>query len=401
MGGWNQSTVSDRHDCVVIDDDPDICRLISRVLSGMGVSSVGYQSTSGLRQALASGQPSVVFLDVALGRSDAIDGIRVLEQTRFKGAVQLISGKDPELVEAIRAIGTRHGLKMLEPLQKPFRSAHLKRIFNGPADLDGVELPSEPVVDAGSTPPPTVDLAEALAANWLDVAYQPKVDIVTKRVIGAEGLARLNHPLHGQLGPASFLPGADDAALLELTEFVIRKAFLDWDILKMSGRGLQLAVNAPVQALLNSRLTEIVRESPRSEDWPGLVIEITENEAVRELEAVSEAATQLRIYNVSLAIDDFGSGYSSFARLKQLPFSELKLDRSYVQNCADDPLNAGICRSVIDLARVSGAASVAEGIETDREWTALIEMGCDVGQGYYFGRPMSVGKLIEHIHAAG
>ncbi len=141
--------------------------------------------------------------------------------------------------------------------------------------------------------------------------------------------------------------------------------------------------------------------SPRCEGWPGLIIEVTESEAIEQLGAVAEAATQLRIYNVGLAIDDFGSGYSSFARLKQLPFSELKLDQSYVQNCATDPLNAGICRSIIDLARASGAVSVAEGVETAHDLTALVRMRCDLGQGYYFGRPMSVRKLIERVDADG
>ena len=134
---------------------------------------------------------------------------------------------------------------------------------------------------------------------------------------------------------------------------------------------------------------------PRNPKWPGLIIEVTEDEAVQEFDAVSEAAVQLRIYDVTLAIDDFGSGYSSFARLKQFPFSEIKLDRSFVQNCATDPMNASICQSIVDLARATGATCVAEGIETETDRDALIRLGCNFGQGYLFGRPMSVGKLIE------
>ena len=140
------------------------------------------------------------------------------------------------------------------------------------------------------------------------------------------------------LSPQSFLPGASEATLNRLTEFVVKKAFLDWEVLASAGRNLRLAVNAPVQgadrsAPSRSSCGTITRGDP---NWPGLIIEVTEDEAVQEFDAVSEAAVQLRIYNVTLAIDDFGSGYSSFARLKQLPFSELKLDRSYVKNCATD-----------------------------------------------------------------
>src|SRR5262245_13742325 len=103
--------------CVIIDDDPDICELISRVLGKIGVSSVGVSSAGALERALEANRPSVVFLDVALDRSDAIDGIRVLRETSFSGAVQLISGKDEELLNDIKAIGERHGLRMLVPLK--------------------------------------------------------------------------------------------------------------------------------------------------------------------------------------------------------------------------------------------------------------------------------------------
>jgi len=228
------------------------------------------------------------------------------------------------------------------------------------------------------------------------MAYQPKVDLLRNVVVGAEGLARINHPVHGLLGPQTFLPGATDGALNRLTEFVVKKAFLDWEVLAGAGRNLHLAVNAPVKALIDANLVNLAREHhPRNPSWPGLIIEVTEEEAVREFDAVSEAAVQLRIYNVTLAIDDFGSGYSSFARLKQFPFSELKLDKSFVENCASDPMNASICQSIVDLARASGATCVAEGIENATDRDALIRLGCDLGQGYYFGRPMSVGKLID------
>jgi EAL domain-containing protein (putative c-di-GMP-specific phosphodiesterase class I) len=167
-----------------------------------------------------------------------------------------------------------------------------------------------------------------------------------------------------------------------------------------AGRNLRLAVNAPAEALIDPRLVNLVREHhPRNPRWPGLIMEVTEEEAVRNFDAVAEAAVQLKIYGVALAIDDFGSGYSSFARLKQFPFAEIKLDRSYVQGCAADPVNASICQSIVELARATGADCVAEGIEAPADRDALIRLGCELGQGYLFGRPMSVGKLIERTAA--
>jgi EAL domain-containing protein (putative c-di-GMP-specific phosphodiesterase class I)/FixJ family two-component response regulator len=397
MNALASTATKDRYNCVVIDDDPDICALISHVLSKIGVTSRSLASADALERTLKEPHPEVIFLDVALDRSDAIDGIRILRQGAFAGAVQLISGKDAELLKDIKTIGERHGLKMLDPLRKPFRSENLRQIFAGGRSEASAKAHSEHTA-APSAPDeiPHADLAEALEQHWLDMAYQPKVDLIRNRVVGAEGLARLNHPVHGILSPQSFLPGASEATLNKLTEFVVKKAFLDWEVMVSAGRNLRLAVNAPVNALIDPRLPILVRDNhPRNPDWPGLIIEVTEDEAVLELDAVSEAAVQLRIYNVSLAIDDFGSGYSSFARLKQLPFSELKLDRSYVKDCATDSMNAGICQSIVELARATGASCVAEGIETATDRDALIRLGCEIGQGYLLGRPMSVGKLIE------
>jgi len=402
MNSLASAVAKDRYECVVLDDDPDIRILIARVLSKIGISSLGLSSADALERVIKEQRPTVVFLDVHLDRSDAIDGIRILRQGSFNGAVQLISGKDPTILLDIKAVGERNGLKMLDPLQKPFRSEQVRRIFDAGASAGPLPAAAEP--EAAPTPSPSpfvnVDLNEALAAHWLDMAYQPKVDLVKNFVIGAEGLARINHPVHGNLGPQAFLPGASAAALNSLTEFVVKKAFLDWEVLMGAGQNLRLAVNAPAEALIDPRLVNLVREHhPRNPRWPGLIMEVTEEEAVRNFDAVAEAAVQLKIYKVALAIDDFGSGYSSFARLKQFPFAEIKLDRSYVQRCATDPVNASICQSIVELARATGADCVAEGIEEPADRDALIRLGCELGQGYLFGRPMSVGKLIERSAA--
>ena len=379
-------------DCVVTDDDPSICALIARHVGKIGVTSRDCPSAGAMAKALAGGHPDVVFLDVALDRSDAIDGIRILRETGFRGAVQLISGREDALLEDIRSIGEKNGLSMLAPLRKPFRGEELRRIFEA---CDGGRTPP-PRLAAGAeqVSMPRVDLAEALARDWVRVAYQPKVHLTSGRVTGAEGLARVRHPTHGELPPAAFLPGAGAGTLERLAEFMAFSAFRDWEALHRRGRNLEFAVNAPVSVLTGTGLCRVVREErPKNPAWPGLVIELTEDEAIGEFDAVLEAAVQLRIYNLRLAIDDFGAGYSSFARLKQLPFCELKLDRGYVRDVAGDRLNAGICQSIIALADASGAASVAEGIETQADRNALAAMGCDFGQGYLFGRPMSLDRL--------
>ena len=125
-----------------------------------------------------------------------------------------------------------------------------------------------------------------------------------------------------------------------------------------------------------------------------MILEVTEDQIIDDLNLANEVAADLRELNCTLALDDFGAGYSSLARLRQLPFSELKIDRSYVMNCDSDPLNAGLCETIVELGKRFGLKTVAEGIETMHESHKLQGIGCDVGQGYLFAKPMPKGQLI-------
>src|SRR5262249_31009525 len=155
-------------------------------------------------------------------------------------------------------------------------------------------------------------------------------------------------PTRGVLGPGAFLPGADEQTMLALTERVILTALRDWETFAAIGTSVKLSVNVPVSALLRLPLEAILREErPRAENWPGLIMEVTEDEIIHDLKIANEVADALRQFNCTLALDDFGAGYSSLARLRQLPFSELKIDRSYVSNCHIDRVNAGLCETII------------------------------------------------------
>jgi EAL domain-containing protein (putative c-di-GMP-specific phosphodiesterase class I) len=254
----------------------------------------------------------------------------------------------------------------------------------------------------GSEPPEVgngpVGLADILDRGWLELFYQPKVDLKTKRLVGAEGLVRARHPTQGLLSPGVFLPGASESDMLRLTERVIITALQDWQACAAAGIPLKLSVNVPVSALVKLPIAGILRQGrPRTSTWPGLILEVTEDEIIHDLKIANEAADALREFNCTLALDDFGAGYSSLARLRQLPFSELKIDRSYVMNCHVDRVNAGLCETIVELARRFGLKAVAEGIETPHESHKLQGIGCDIGQGYLFGKPMPKAQLIGII----
>jgi EAL domain-containing protein (putative c-di-GMP-specific phosphodiesterase class I) len=241
-----------------------------------------------------------------------------------------------------------------------------------------------------------ITLADVLSRGWFELWYQPKIELRTMRLYGVEALVRAQHPQRGVLPPGLFLPGASEADMLALTERVIATALRDWNDFAASGLSLKIAVNVPVSALVKLPISTMVRElRPAAESWPGLILEVTEDEIIGDLKLANNAAAELQAAGCSLALDDFGAGYSSIVRLKQLPFSELKIDRAYVINCHTDRVNAGLCEVFVELSKRFGLKTVAEGIELTHESHKLQALGCDVGQGYLYAKPMSKLQLIS------
>jgi EAL domain-containing protein (putative c-di-GMP-specific phosphodiesterase class I) len=244
--------------------------------------------------------------------------------------------------------------------------------------------------------PKRIEVDEALRNNWLEIWYQPKIDLKRKCLAGAEALARIRHPQEGMLWPESFLPGIDEDSLAHLTEHALLSTLRNWTMFADAGFNLHLAINVPASALFKLPIARIVAENrPKSEAWPGLILEVTEDQIVRDIAMANKMAPELKACGVTIAIDDFGAGFSSFASLRDLPFAELKVDGSFVKNCAIDANNAAICQTAIDLAHRFNSVAVAEGIETMADLQALVVMGCDFGQGMLVAPPMPKERFLE------
>ena len=380
---------------LIVEDDLSISNSLAAVLEPAGYEPVQILDVEGLER---SGDPNAPFLilDVTLRECDAVDIIQKLANWRFKGAIQIVSGNALELLEDIKKLGESRGLKMLPVMRKPVHPASLLTIVDHEiSSLCGAVALSEPTpsfVSVGKA----VDLGLALREGWVEVWYQPKYDVATLEMVGAECLSRVRHPERGVIAPGAFLPGASGKDLAALTDTVLRQACTDWLDFEAAGRPLRLAINVPGHQIVEMPLVKMLRElSPKSDQWPGLVLEVTEDEALRDIEAARAISTQLKIYGVSLSIDDFGMGYSSFSRLREIPFKEIKLDRSLVDGCAEDDVKGALCRSVIDLAHSFGAKAVAEGVECKKDLDFLRSIWCDLAQGYFCARPMPKEELLN------
>jgi EAL domain-containing protein (putative c-di-GMP-specific phosphodiesterase class I) len=246
---------------------------------------------------------------------------------------------------------------------------------------------------------PRIAIADALRNHWFEIWYQPKIDLKRKCLAGAEALARIRHPELGVLLPGSFLPDVDDDSIAALAQHALVATLCDWTTFEEAGFNLHLAINVPVGVLPRLPIPDLVTEyRPASERWPGLIVEVTEDQIVRDLALAQKIANQLQVSGIKIAIDDFGAGYSSFSSLRELPFAELKVDRSFVMGCSIDATNAAICQTAIDLAHRFGSAAVAEGVETQADLQALMVMGCDFGQGVLIAPPMPKERFLELLY---
>jgi diguanylate cyclase (GGDEF)-like protein len=290
------------------------------------------------------------------------------------------------------ALAPEHGPDRSTLLRHADVALYRAKAAGGGADLYATERDDrslERVVLAGQ-------LRAALDEDQLVLHYQPKADLVTGAVGSVEALVRWEHPSRGLLGPADFLPLAEEQGLMRgVTLRVLELAAAQAVAWQRTDRPLRVAVNLAAANLLDVRFPDEVAELlRRTGAGPELLqLEITEDTIMVDPERVLNVVARLGEQGLAFSLDDFGTGYSSLAYLKRLPVQELKIDRSFVMDMDNSRDDAVIVRSTVDLARNLGLRVVAEGVETPETWERLVDFGCDIAQGYYLSPPLPPEEL--------
>jgi EAL domain-containing protein (putative c-di-GMP-specific phosphodiesterase class I) len=335
--------------------------------------------------------PDLMILDLEM---PTMDGSQTLEEMRSHGIdlpVLIVSSREIPLLNMISDIGSVLGLRIIGVQQKPLR---LEALESSLRDY----LPFV----AHKTTPATLglvaaDLRSALENGEIQAHYQPKVNVRTAVLTGVETLARWQHPVHGLVPPSEFIPLAEREGLIHaLTLRIMSEAMLqaaDWQ-----ARGLHLSIAINISPVLLSRpsLPDEVFAIQNSFDIPAgkVMLEITESSVIGSGSVPLGVLARLRIKGFGLSIDDYGTGFSSLQQLTRIPFSELKIDRSFVHQAHARADREVILRSALELASRLGIKSVAEGVETIEDWHLLQKLGCDLAQGYLIGKPMPGAELL-------
>ena len=240
------------------------------------------------------------------------------------------------------------------------------------------------------------ELTTALETDQLQLHYQPQIDLTTMTVVGVEALLRWHHPNGTVLSPSTFLPTAERTGLIRpLTSYVLTQALAQRRQWMTDGLELSIAVNISTRNLFDDSLIEQVCAALKEFDCPPrrLTVEVTETSAMTDPIGATETLSILHAMGVQVAIDDYGTGYSSLAYIERLPVQELKIDRTFIGGMAHNPAHAAIVRSTVELARTLGLSVTAEGVEDEVTMTALRELRCGRAQGYHLGRPTSADRL--------
>ena len=331
-----------------------------------------------------------MFCDLQMPDIDGVEFVRHLARLGYRGGLVLVSGEDGRILQTVRKLAAAHGIHMLAALAKPVSPEQLRQVLAANASRRAAVPRAARPLQAPE------ELRRAIAGGELVNHYQPKVELATGALVGVEALVRWQHPRAGLVFPDQFIAVAEEHGLIDaLTHAVLTAALHQARLWKDAGLELQVAVNISMDNLAALDFPDVVAQlaSEAGVALSNVVLEVTESRLMKDLHAPLDILTRLRLKRISLSIDVFGTGHSSLAQLRDIPFDELNLDRGFVNGAAGDASLRAIVEGTLAMARHLGMKSVAEGVEERVDWDFLRTLGCDVAQGYFIARPMPGGDL--------
>ncbi len=390
------SAKSDIH-ILVLDDEPFMLMLLARQLANLGFTDVTTCDNGQTALGLVDDPlhvPQLILCDLNMPGMDGVEFVRKLVEHGYAGSLILVSGEDERTLQSARKLVQAHHIEVLGSLQKPVSPQSLSQLVAAwaPHAQAAKRLPGK---GYGAE-----RLSQAIEQGELLNHYQPKVSVATGDVIGVETLVRWRHPQDGMVFPDHFIGLAEAHGLIDaLTGVVLTQALRDTAAWLREGLKLKVAVNVSMDNLTALEFPERVTSAAATAAVASqsIVLEVTESQLMKDLRAPLEILTRLRMRRFKLSIDDFGTGHSSLAQLRDVPFDELKIDQSFVHGAHSNETMRAIFYASLRLAKELGMEVVAEGVEDQADWDFLQNTGCDLAQGYFIARPMPSEDVIAWV----
>jgi EAL domain-containing protein (putative c-di-GMP-specific phosphodiesterase class I)/FixJ family two-component response regulator len=400
---------------LILDDDALIARTISVIGESAGFSTQMATAADEFFRLLDDWQPSHIALDLIMPDMDGVEVLVELARRDCQASILITSGVGTRVLDAARRSALEHGLSIAGVVSKPFSPGELREILTRAetGKDEGVVIEADPHPDPARRQFEITaeELERGLDRQELELVYQPKVHCADGGLAGFEALVRWRCPERGLVPPGLFVPVAETSGLIgRLTREVITQSiqwfahdlrrsetFRDnpWHATLLDK--LTLSINLSAGSLGDAEFIEFVHEQCRQAhvDPDNLVFELTETSAMEDPVGSLDLLTRLRMKGFQLSIDDFGTGYSSMLQLVRLPFSEVKVDKSFVMSAPRSDESRAVIRSIVELGHSLGLRATAEGVEDLDTMEYLKEIGCDLAQGYLMSRPLSGERALE------
>ncbi len=379
---------------LIIDDHAVIRRTLSACLYGIGNFDV-YEAGDGedARQLIADRQFDIIFCDINMPNENGIDVLQYLAEQHFSGGVVLISSTDETLLKASSLLARQFNLAIIGVAEKPVqRHTVLSFLIKANQHL----APSE---QQQLTPLSATAIAKAIDDANVVAFFQPQVCLKTQQLSGVEALARIENDNGEVFYPSQFIEIAEqsDPLMLALTKAVVTDALAKFAALLAVEPALTLSINISARVLIDQTFPHWLQAicHQYSVPPPRVICELTETALASHPSLLTASILRLRLFQFQLSIDDFGTGYASIEQLHSLPFQELKIDQRFVADCLTDLRSRVVVEQTIQLAKGFGMSVVAEGIESTDVAGFLALKQCDIGQGYFYAKPMRYQQLID------
>ncbi len=380
---------------LVVDDDPVVLQQMAAMLSSLGAGEVLTASNGQDALALLSaknGELEALICDLSMPAMDGVEVIRLFGRTGYQGKLILMSGADEKVLSTAGKLAELQGLLVLGQVQKPVTPAQIVGLLSRRSNPRIRKRQSTVLAEVSPQ-----SIRDAIDKDEFRIWFQPKVNARSLKPVGVEALARWRHPSRGILIPDTFIGVAEREGLVgELSQILTSKALIEGARLHAAGYPLSIAVNLSGLWLDDLLLPDFILATAlaarlRPED---VILEVTETGVMKDLTTALDVLTRVRLKGFGLSIDDFGIGYSSFEQLDRIPFTELKLDRSFVSKGVKDATARAILQSSMDMAQKMGLSTVAEGVESEADLDLIRALGCERAQGYFIARPMPIEELF-------
>ncbi len=384
---------------LLLDDDPFMLKLLGAMLGRLGFTRATAH-TSG-RAALdwidsPAGAPALILFDLNMPDMDGVEFVRHLVDRCYAGALILVSGEHERMLQSAESLVRAHGLTVLGRLQKPLSRDALSALLDRWAPHP-IGKPSATIRVYGAS-----EVRDAITHGQLLNHYQPKVLVANAQVVGVEALVRWRHPVDGMVFPDQFIGVAEEHGLInDLTDVVLRDALIQARRWRDDGLALRMSINVSMDNLASLDFPDFVagQAAAAGVSPADVVLEVTESRLMKDLRTPLEVLARLRLKRFRLSIDDFGTGHSSLAQLRDFPFDEIKVDRGFVHGACEDETLRAIYEASLGLAKQLGMDIVAEGVEDLSDWDFLRRTGCGMAQGYFIAKPMPADALPGWIQA--